>query len=698
MLFASLHVLLCILTSIGSVAQLRNAVCSAADAPESPFVLTARVSLACCERLHLSMAIEDDSDAMLVETVKATGDRPAAGDRIALRGQIATDASGNRCARGQEIRILSHDAPPRPLHPTSAEIAHGTCDFRLVRVEGLVADAFPDEIDPDFMFIFLNCNGHRITITTESDGKSSADCERFIGQQLSVLGVCRPNVFGLRTIFGRNIRTVPENIHVTEHLRPDPFEVPGIGSIHSTLPEEIASPERRLVRGRILATWSNDRALVQSVSGQLTHISISHGELPDCGAMIEATGFPDTDLFRINLTHCLWRPCHDNESPPEPPAKRVTINQLLADDLGRVRYDPTYHGRRIVISGRIRGVVSDEGLHERFLLESGNRTLPVNFRKGLVSELKCGSLVEIDGIFVMDTGTWSPNTLFPHISEVFISIPGPDRLHLLAGPPWWTPSRLLTLIVCLLTVMCGSLLLNYLLRRIVTRRSLELQREITARLESDLKKRERTRLAVELHDSIAQNLSGTAMEIGSAIRFATDDPQQMLAHLNIASKTLHSCRDDLRDCLWDLRSMALEIDDMNEAIRTTLKPYLGDIRLIVRFNVPRHRLSDNTAHAMLRIIRELVSNAQKHGKAQCIRIAGSIDGRRLLFSVQDDGCGFDPSNRPGVIQGHFGLEGIRERVERANGDLHIDSAAGLGTKVTIVLDISPPEEEDLSVL
>ena len=168
-------------------------------------------------------------------------------------------------------------------------------------------------------------------------------------------------------------------------------------------------------------------------------------------------------------------------------------------------------------------------------------------------------------------------------------------------------------------------------------------------------------------------------------RFADDDRLKMSKHLDIATRTLKSCRDELRNCLWDLRNRALEEKDMNEAIRRTVSPFVGDAELRIRFNVPRDQISDNTAHALMRIIRELASNAVRHGHAKTIRIAGALENERLNFSVSDDGSGFDPARRPGVSDGHFGLEGIRERIGALDGNLTIDSRPGHGTTVTISL-------------
>ena len=132
---------------------------------------------------------------------------------------------------------------------------------------------------------------------------------------------------------------------------------------------------------------------------------------------------------------------------------------------------------------------------------------------------------------------------------------------------------------------------------------------------------------------------------------------------------------------------------MNEAIRRTVNQHLDGATLTVRFNVPRDRITDNTTHALLRIIRELVTNAVRHGKAHAIKVAGAIENGRLLFSVSDDGVGFDAANHPGMAQGHFGLQGIRERIRGFNGTLDIDSKPGKGTHVQIAITMPAPPPE-----
>ena len=177
------------------------------------------------------------------------------------------------------------------------------------------------------------------------------------------------------------------------------------------------------------------------------------------------------------------------------------------------------------------------------------------------------------------------------------------------------------------------------------------------------------------------------MEIRTGVRLSGDRQPPASEHFALAQKTLESCRQELRNCLWDLRNRALELPTMDAAIRQTLAPHIKNIDLSVRFAVPREAISDNTAHAILRIIRELVTNALRHGHATAIKIAGSVEGGKLLFSVKDNGCGFDPEGAPSIEDGHFGLQGIRERIAPFNGDFKIESASGKGAKATISLTL-----------
>ena len=344
---------------------------------------------------------------------------------------------------------------------------------------------------------------------------------------------------------------------------------------------------------------------------------------------------------------------------------------------------------------RLQGTVRDAFRDERspgfvyLVLSDGNDAAYAAFY-----DYTARNFTNLLGCEIAITGVCNPDEggARHHYGRMLIA-PDFGSVEILRTPPWWTPRRLVTLVLVLALVLGATLVWNVLLRRKVERRSRELVAEQLARLESELKVGERTRLAVELHDTIAQNLTGAALEINTAEQTVREDADGALRHLGLAAKTLSSCRQELRNCIWDLRSQALEEEDMNDAIRRTLEPYVEEAALTVRFNVPRTLFTDNTAHALMRIIRELVLNAIRHGQAKSVRIAGSREGGRLLFSVRDDGCGFDPDRAPGVAHGHFGLQGIRERVKKFRGTVEIRSAPGAGTKVTVAFDLPKADGE-----
>ena len=303
-----------------------------------------------------------------------------------------------------------------------------------------------------------------------------------------------------------------------------------------------------------------------------------------------------------------------------------------------------------------------------------------------VLAIPVGSRIEVTGVCVMETENWRPNLAIPRIGGYVLVLRTADDIRIVSRPPWWTPARLIVVIGSLLALLVAIGIWNRVLRQLVERKGRALFKEQIARAGADMRTEERTRLAVELHDAISQNLSGASMQIDAAERTLDRDRDKTLRHLNIASKTLTSCREELHNCIWDLRNQALDETDMNAAIRKTLLQHVGDAELVIRFNVPRARLSDNTAHALLRIIRELVVNAVRHGNAKSVRVAGTLEDGKLLFSVTDDGCGFDPETRPGIAEGHFGLQGVAERIRPLGGTMSVDSAPGRGTRIALSLN------------
>ena len=302
------------------------------------------------------------------------------------------------------------------------------------------------------------------------------------------------------------------------------------------------------------------------------------------------------------------------------------------------------------------------------------------------------STVRVNALCVAHFSKPEDDVLFP-VFDRFTFIPRTAAdLQVLSNPPWWTPVRLFFAILVLIAVIVAITVWNISIKRIAEKRGRALYQEKITSAIAEQKVEERTRLAVEIHDSISQTLTGIALQLDAAdeMHGAGRSPG---AFLEKARQMLASCRRELRNCLWDLRSRTFEEKDMNEAVNRTLAPHVENIRLSVRFNVPREILSESTVHAILKIIRELSANAIRHGKATELKIAGKYHGGDISFSVSDNGHGFDPVTAPGANEGHFGLLGIRERLEEFNGSMKIASLSGKGTKISVYMHVGKPDYE-----
>ena len=626
--------------------------------------------------------------------LRGSGDpkRLQCGDIVHVSGMIVPDPSGIGTAICSQLVVEAHDNPP-PVNITSlSEIKDGKYDNLPVKVQGTIKEVFRDDIDPSWYYLVLTDDDKSIYMTLHGSLVSLEQLQKMTGAFVAVSGLCAPWDYGYRVTLGRIINIL--DFKAIEVLRPapsDPFDVPEVVTIRFPNPEDIPPLERRRISGKVIAVWRGNRILVKGNNGDVHTVELSDGPVPEYGAMVEAAGLLKTDLYRMNLSDAIWRRI-DIAATKDDAVEEV--GGILRDANGSTRIIPTVHGRTFRIRGTVQDRPSSDIQYACITLKCGRETLPVDVsaNRSALDGISIGCVLEVTGTCIVECDNWNSYSTFPHVTGITLVVRQPSDIKVLAHPPWWTPSRLFALIGVLIVIIIGIFIWNRTLHFIVKKRGRMLFKEQVAHIESELRIDERTRLAIELHDTIAQNLTGVALEINAANRTADTDLAKTHEHLNIASISLKSCRNELRYCLWDLRNSALEKPDMDDAIRHTLAPHLGATALHVRFNVPRQRISDKTAHAIMRIVRELSVNAVRHGEATSIWVAGSVDGDKLLFSVKDNGSGFDPDNCPSAAQGHFGLVGIRERVDVFEGEMKIASEIGHGSKITIILNI-PQEKE-----
>ena len=626
---------------------------------------------------HSCFLITDASGSTRIEYKgNANTEQLQNGDIIRAVGTINPYPSGMGIAICSQFTVETHRKPPPVAEVSIAEIKSGKYDNLPVKVQGTIKEVFRDDIDPLWYYMILTDGDKSIYMTLHSDCADLDAVQRMTGAFVAVTGLCAPWDYGFRVTLGRFINLLDFNdIKVIRPAPPDPFDVPEVVTIRFPNPEDIPPLERRRLSGKVIAVWRGNRILVKGENGDIHTVELSGSTVPECGTMIEAAGLLKTDLYRMNLSDAIWRSI-DIAATKDDAVEEV--GGILRDAKGATRIIPTVHGRTFRIRGTVQDRPSSDIQYALITLKCGNETIPVDVsaNRSALDGIGIGCVLEVTGTCIVECDNWHSYSTFPHITGVILVARRPSDVRIIEYPPWWTTSHLLIVIGILLAILLGVVLRNWMQKRNAV---------LLAKLATDLKVEERTRLAVELHDSLAQNLSGVSLEIDTAGRLAENDPKAMREHIDRAARTLKSSRDELRNCLWDLRNRALEEASMNEAIRQTLAPHVVGTEVAIRFNVPRTRISDNTTHAILRIVRELAINAIRHGHATKIWIAGGIDNDTIRFSVRDNGSGFNPDAAPGFADGHYGLVGISERVESLEGEFSLDSAPGKGARATITM-------------
>lgn len=202
---------------------------------------------------------------------------------------------------------------------------------------------------------------------------------------------------------------------------------------------------------------------------------------------------------------------------------------------------------------------------------------------------------------------------------------------------------------------------------------------------------ERNRLAREIHDTVAQQLAGLALQLEAADALVERDPERGRQTLRRAIDLTHTTLDDVRRSVLDLRAAPLEGLPLHQALRRLVRAFGREqgVKASLRLRGPVRALSPRIELGVFRVAQEALSNVAHHAGAQRIVVTldlGPAPGAPLRLIVADDGRGFaagEPPARPPSGAGHFGLVGMQERARLLGGALAVASASGSGTRITL---------------
>jgi ligand-binding sensor domain-containing protein/signal transduction histidine kinase len=200
---------------------------------------------------------------------------------------------------------------------------------------------------------------------------------------------------------------------------------------------------------------------------------------------------------------------------------------------------------------------------------------------------------------------------------------------------------------------------------------------------------ERTRLAREMHDTVIQGCAGvsTLLEAASSLQqVAADRTRQLLEQARVQARlTL----DEARQAIWDLRQTQWG-DDLSATLQNFARQLSAEkgIPIEVEFTGNPPSVEERTLRGILLVAREAIRNAANHAAPRTIRIHVSFQPGEARLEVVDDGHGFVPAGDPAESDGHYGIIGMRERVEQLGGSFLLRSSPGTGTSVIARVPLS----------
>lgn len=602
---------------------------------------------------------QDNSGGLFFEV--SPDQLPLIGDDLTVEGNVAGGFYGPYVIVD---RITKHGSkpPPRPLNFRPDFVQTGLGDNRWIEIEGLLVDVkFEEEKRRGSGLLVTGQSDLVIRFRNASEDFDIVRVEKAVGSWVRLRGSGAPLFNDQRQRIGSDIicsrHQFVEVIEKTEESEPVPLDE--IGRWDSSRKRQAlveTSGTVTLVEGP--STFVIQSGPYGARINALSPVNVVVGD------RVNLTGLAETEGYFVGLRYA-----------------KVSMADGPGDRIARIP-DPEPLSREhafqlVALTGKLiekgRNLIN---LQVNEALVPVN--LPANISAGLPPE---GSELSIRGVKLVDADERG------EVRSVLIAVRDSTDIEVLAVPSWWTPARYW---MAILILAAGVLLfLTWLLA--LNRRVKKQTALIKEQIKSNATLEERNRIARELHDTLSQGFSGVGYQLASVSNHLTGDPDRAREKLAAARQMVEHSLAEARESLIGLRvPVGAEALDFPNATLAAAKVRCEEAE--VAFESERDTwqggldLPPETAYACHRIVLEAVTNALRHSGAARIRVSFAAAAGRARITVADDGRGFSTSAR--APEGHFGLQGMRERAQQLGAALAVRSAPGEGTAVELSLNLS----------
>lgn len=620
-------------------------------------------------------------------------ERPAdlkVGDLVEVSGQTQAGHFNPTVTAGT-VRRLGRNALPAPRQIRQLELSSGALDGQRVSVGGVVQAA--ERVvrgDRTEYRLVVSAQGTRFSYALFDDLR--VDAGTLVDAQVRLTGVFLAFFNARRQFLGVRIQSNDAaDCVVTTPAPGDPFAAPEVTLSDGLLfSARGGSPHRRRVRGTVTLCAPGEYFYLQE-SDHALRVNTRQPDQLQPGDVVEAAGFFHLEHHKAEMLDATFRRVGQTRAPVPVAISREQLFSVAPGSAAFLSRD--FDDYLVSLRGKLVSVDHDGRSPVRLNLECDGALLSAEFvpagEIAALAALRPGSELRVSGICGLTFSGSPPVVEWPQPVAMRLLLRDAGDVEVIREASWWTRERLWSALGLIGLGLLVALAWVALLRRTVALRSAELAEAMRARrdavVEFESTLRERNRLAADLHDTLEQSLTGLALQLEASEALQDKGPERSKRHMMLARQVLDRSREDLRRSLWNLRTNPLESADLATALREVAANRAAGLPIRIEVNCegqPRP-LPDFVAGNLLLLAQEGITNALKHANASRIELRLTFQPQSLALAVIDDGVGFDPLSAMGPRQGHFGLQGMRERMKRLGGQLELTSKPGQGTVIRV---------------
>lgn len=614
------------------------------------------------------------------------------GDLVEVAGQTQAGHFNPTVTAGN-VRRLGRKPLPAPREIGQLELSTGALDGQRVSVGGVVQAAERVTRGERMEYrLVVSAQGTRFSFALFDDLR--VDAGTLVDAEVRLTGVFLAYFNARRQFLGVRIQSNDAaELVITTPAPGHPFSAPEVTLADGLLfSARGGSAHRRRVRGTVTLCSPGQFFFLQEAEHAL-RVNTREPDALQPGDIVEAAGFFHLEHHKAEMQDATFRRIGQTRAPAPVAISREQLFSVAPGSAAFLSRD--FDDYLVSLQGKLVSIDGDSRSPTRLNLECDGALLPAEFVPpgggAVLATLRSGSELRVSGICGLTFSGSPPVVEWPQPVAMRLLLRDAGDVQVIRAASWWTRERLWSALGLIGAGLLLALAWVVLLRRTVALRSAELAEAMRARrdavVEFESTLRERNRLAADLHDTLEQSLTGLALQLEASEALQDKGPERSKRHMMLARQVLDRSREDLRRSLWNLRTNPLESADLASALRDVAANRAAGlpIRIEVRCEGQQRPLPDFVAGNLLLLAQEGITNALKHAAPSQIDLQVEFTEHSVAIAISDNGFGFIPGDAAGPKQGHFGLQGMRERIKRLGGQLELRSNPGRGTVIRAIV-------------